>query len=43
MEVNKVKTCELKKRQGVEKFLAEPYKMKEVIVKGPAVILVVID
>ena len=34
---------ELKKREGVEAHLAEPYRDLTVNVNGPAVVLVVID
>ena len=41
------KTCELveelKKREGVETHLAEPYKDLELKVNGPAIVFVVID
>lgn len=41
------KTCELveelKKREGVETHIAEPYKDLTVTVNGPAVVLVVTD
>lgn len=41
------KTCELveelKKREGVEAHLAEPYEDIELKVNGPAIVLVVID
>lgn len=46
-ELKKFKTCELveelKKREGVEALLAEPYKDLTVDVNGPAVVLVIID
>jgi len=42
-----VKTCELvaelKKREGVMELIAEPYKRLEVVVEGPAIVLVVTD
>lgn len=41
------KTCELvdelRKREGVETHIAEPYQDVEISVNGPAVVLVVID
>jgi hypothetical protein len=41
------KTCELveelKQREGVETHLAEPYVDLDIMVNGPAVVLVVID
>ena len=47
MELKDVKTCELveelKKREGVEVKIAEPYKDMSVSVNGPAVVLVVVD
>lgn len=47
MELKDVKTCELveelKKREGVSHHWAEPYKDKNIVVNGPAHILVVID
>lgn len=46
-ELNKVKTLELvkelKEREGVQTEYAEPNKDKEIIVNGPAEILIVID
>ncbi len=45
--LEKIKTCrlveELKKRDGVETHIAEPYKDLEVNVNGPTVVLVVTD
>lgn len=47
MNIKDFKTCELveelKKREGVEAHLAEPYKDLEISVNDPAVVLVVID
>jgi hypothetical protein len=41
------KTCELveelKQREEVEKYFAEPYDTLKVITDGPAVVLVIID
>lgn len=34
---------ELKKRDGVEVHLAEPYEKKSIEVEGPAIVLVIID
>lgn len=34
---------ELKKREGVEAIIAEPYEDRKIIVNGPAIILKVID
>lgn len=45
--IEEFKTCELveelKKREGVETHLAEPYTDFELKINGPAVVLVVID
>ncbi len=45
--LEKIETCklveELKKREGVETHIAEPYKDLAVNVNGPAVVLVVTD
>ena len=45
--VSEFKTCdlvdELRKREGVETHIAEPYQDVTVSVNGPAVVLVVID
>lgn len=45
--LKKYKTCELveelKKCEGVETHLAEPYEEFELKIKGPAVVFVVID
>lgn len=45
--LSNVKTCELveelRQREGVETILAGPYKSQEVLVEGPAVVLVVTD
>lgn len=42
-----IATCdlvkELIKREGVKRIEAEPYEKKEILVEGPAVVLVVID
>lgn len=47
MNVEDLKTCELveelKKREAVETYIAEPYKDLEVTVNGPAIVLVVTD
>ncbi len=47
MELSQVKTAdlvhELVKREGVEAKIAEPYKEVEVLVSGPAIVLVVTD
>ncbi len=47
MELKDVKTCELveelKKREGVSYYWAEPYEDKNIKVNGPALVLVVID
>lgn len=47
MEITKATTAalveELKKREGVETHIAEPYADLEVKVNGPAIVLVVID
>ena len=47
MNIKDFKTCELveelKKREGVETHIAEPYKDLTVDVNGPAIVLVVID
>lgn len=47
MKLEEVETCELvaelQKREGVEKYTAEPYQDVTVSVNGPAVVLVVID
>ena len=46
-QVSEFKTCdlvdELRKRDGVETHIAEPYQDVTVSVNGPAVVLVVID
>lgn len=46
-ELKSIATCELvkelKKREGVEMHIAEPYKDLSVTVNGPAVVLVVTD
>lgn len=46
-EIKDFKTCELveelKKREGVEARLAEPYEDLTVEVNGPAIVLIVID
>jgi hypothetical protein len=46
-QVSEFKTCdlvdELRKREGVETHIAEPYQDVTVSVNGPAVVLVVID
>jgi hypothetical protein len=34
---------ELKKREGVEAYEAEPYQEKMITVNGPAIILVIVD
>lgn len=34
---------ELQEREGVRKIIAEPYKDKNIIVNGPAIILVITD
>lgn len=45
--LSEFKTCdlvdELKKREGVETHIAEPYQDTVISVNGPAVVLVVID
>lgn len=45
--IEEFKTCELveelKKREGVEAHLAEPYMDFELKINGPAVVLVIID
>lgn len=45
--LSEFKTCdlvdELKKREGVETHIAEPYQDTAISVNGPAVVLVVID
>lgn len=45
--LSNVKTCELveglRQREGVETILAGPYESQEVLVEGPAVVLVVTD
>ena len=47
MELKNARTCELveelKKREGVEVKIAEPYKDMAVSVNGPAVVLIVVD
>lgn len=47
MELTKVTTAalveELKKREGVETHIAEPYADLEIGVNGPAIVFVVID
>lgn len=47
MELEDIKTCdlvdELKRREGVDSYLAEPHKDFELKLSGPAVVLVVID
>ena len=47
MDLTKVKTCdlvnELKKREGVEIKIAEPYQEIAISVKGPAVVFIVTD
>lgn len=47
MNLSNIKTCELveelKKREGVEAHWAEPHEDFEIKLKGPAVVLVVID
>ena len=46
-QLSEYKTCdlveELRKREGVETHIAEPYQDVAVSVNGPAVVLVVID
>ena len=46
-QLSEFKTCELvdelRKREGVETHIAEPYQDATVSVNGPAVVLVVID
>lgn len=46
-QLSEFKTCdlvdELRKREGVETHIAEPYQDVAVSVNGPAVVLVVID
>ena len=46
-QLSEFKTCELvdelRKREGVETHIAEPYQDVEASVNGPAVVLVVID
>lgn len=46
-DIKDIKTCELveelKKREAVEAYIAEPYKDLEVTVNGPAIVLVVTD
>lgn len=46
-QLSEFKTCvlvdELRKREGVETHIAEPYQDMTVPVNGPAVVLVVID
>ena len=46
-QLSEFKTCvlvdELRKREGVETHIAEPYQDMTVLVNGPAVVLVVID
>ena len=46
-QLSEFKTCdlvdELRKREGVETLIAEPYQDVTVSVNGPAVVLVVID
>ena len=46
-QLSEFKTCdlvdELRKREGVETHIAEPYQDVTVSVNGPAVVLVVID
>lgn len=34
---------ELKEREGVETEIVEPYKDKQIIVNGPAIVLTVVD
>lgn len=47
MKIEEIPTCqlveELKKREGVETIIAEPYEDIMVIANGPAIILKVID
>ena len=47
MELKYIKTYklveELKNREGVSHYLAEPYKEKKITVKGPARVLIIID
>lgn len=47
MELSKVPTCELVKelitREGVQTEYAEPHEAKEILVGGPAIVLIVID
>lgn len=47
MDLTNIKTCdlvkELRKREGVETKIAEPYEDMTVKVNGPAIVLVVID
>lgn len=42
-----IATCdlvkELIKREGVKRIESEPYEKKEILVEGPAIVLVVID
>lgn len=45
--LKKFKTCELaeelRNREGVEEMWAEPHTKKELVIDGPAIILVVTD
>lgn len=47
MKLTSVKTCELveelKRREGVKAYIAEPYQAKTVTINGPAIVLVVTD
>ncbi len=47
MDLSNVKTCELvkelKRREGVLTAYAEPHKVREITVSGPAYILIIID
>lgn len=47
MNLSNIKTCELveelKKREGVESMIAEPYEHLQVPAHGPAIVLVVTD
>ncbi len=46
-KLKKIKTCELfeelKCREGVNVITAEPYERKEIIIEGPAVVLIIVD
>lgn len=47
VDLSKIPTCdlveELKKREGIETTIAEPYEDVTVSVNGPAIVFVVID